>query len=64
MTVSSINSSSTPLPYNYLDSNTQPAAIVSPVVIDSTNSNDASQTQPPAPPPLPPGQGTRINQLV
>ena len=64
MSVSSINSPSAPLPYNYLDNNTQPAAIVSPVVTDNTDSNDASQTQPPTLPPLPPGQGTRINQLV
>jgi hypothetical protein len=66
MSVSSINSSSAPLPFNYLDTNnnTQPAAIVSPVVIDNTDSNDASSVQPPAPAPLPPGQGTRIDQLV
>jgi hypothetical protein len=64
MSVSSINSPSAPLPYNYLDTNTQPAAIVSPVVTGGAESNDASQTQPPAPAPLPPGQGTRVNQLV
>jgi hypothetical protein len=65
MSVSSINSPSAPLPFNYLDANnTQPAAIVSPVVTDDTDSNDASPAQPPALPPLPPGQGTRINQLV
>jgi hypothetical protein len=64
MSVSSINSPSAPLPFNYLDNNTQPAAIVSPVVTDNTDSNDASQTLPPAPAPLPPGQGTRVNQLV
>lgn len=66
MSVSSINSPSAPLPFNYLDSNsnTQPAAIVSPVATDNTGSNDASQTPPPAPAPLPPGQGTRVNQLV
>jgi hypothetical protein len=64
MSVSNINSPSAPLPFNYLDNNTQPAAIVSPVVTDNTDSNDASQTQPPAPAPLPPGQGTRVNQLV
>jgi hypothetical protein len=63
MSVSSINSPA-PLPFNYLDNNTQPAAILSPVVTDNTDSNDASQTQPPAPAPLPPGQGTRVNQLV
>jgi hypothetical protein len=64
MSVSSINSPSAPLPNHYLDNNTQPAAIVSPVVTDNTDSTDASQAQPPAPPPLPPGQGTRVNQLV
>ncbi len=67
MSVSSINSPSAPLPFNYLDANnnnTQPAAIVSPVATDSADTNDASQTQPPALPPLPPGQGTRIDQLV
>jgi hypothetical protein len=64
MSVSNINSSAAPLPYNYLDNNTQPAAIVSPVVTGDTDSNDASQTEPPAPAPLPPGQGTRVNQLV
>jgi hypothetical protein len=64
MSVSSINSPSAPLPYNYLDANTQPAAIVSPVVTGGTDSTDASTAQPPAPAPLPPGQGTRVNQLV
>jgi hypothetical protein len=64
MSVSSINSPSAPLPFNYLDSNTQPAAIISPVVTDNTDSNDAGAAQPPAPAPLPPGQGTRVNQLV
>lgn len=63
MAVSDINSPSAPLPFNYLDNNTQPAAILSPVVI-GTDSKDAGATQPPAPPPLPPGQGTRVNQLV
>jgi hypothetical protein len=70
MSVSSISSTSAPLPFNYLDknnSNTQPAGIVSPVVLpaDSNDNNtDASAAQPPAPPPLPPGQGTRVNQLA
>ena len=64
MSVSNINSSAAPLPYNYLDNNTQPAAIVSPVVTDNTDSNDAGAAQPPTPAPLPPGQGTRVNQLV
>jgi hypothetical protein len=65
MSVSSINSPSAPLPNNYLDTNnTQPAAIVSPVVTGNTDSTDAGTTQPPAPAPLPPGQGTRVDQLV
>ncbi len=64
MSVSSINSPAAPLPFNYLDNNTQPAAIISPVVTDNTDSNDADAAQPPALPPLPPGQGTRVNQLV
>lgn len=64
MSVSSINSPSAPLPFNYLENNTQPAAIVSPVVTDNTDSNDANVAPPPAPAPLPPGQGTRVNQLV
>ena len=65
MSVSSISSPSAPLPYNYLD-NTQPAAIVAAVVTpDNSNDNsDAGAVQPPAPAPLPPGQGTRIDQLV
>ena len=71
MSASSI--SSTPLPYNYLDtnSNTQPAGIVAAVVTpgtgstnDTSSNNDPTQTLPPAPAPLPPGQGTRIDQLV
>ena len=70
MSVSSVSSSSTPpLPFNYLDTNTQPAAIIAAVVTpdaspDGNGSNDASTAQPPSPPPLPPGQGTRVNQLV
>jgi hypothetical protein len=68
MSVSSISQTSAPLPFNYLDKNdnTQPAAIVAAVVTpDAGNDNtDAGASQPPAPPPLPPGQGTRVNQLV
>jgi hypothetical protein len=73
MSVSSISSTSAPLPFNYLDTNnnTQPAAIVAAVVTpdtdsnnDTSSNNDASQTLPPAPAPLPPGQGTRVDQLV
>jgi hypothetical protein len=61
MSVSSIPSSSAPLPYNYLDTNTQAAPAVA---ANSDSSDDATQVQPPAPPPLPPGQGTRVDQLV
>jgi hypothetical protein len=60
MNVSSTSSS--PLPYNYLDTNTQAAPVAS--TTDSSSSSDATSAQPPAPPPLPPGQGTRVNQLV
>jgi hypothetical protein len=63
MSVSSTNPSSAPLPFNYLDTNTQaaPAATPDPTSNDAT---DAGAAQPPAPAPLPPGQGTRVNQLV
>ena len=67
MSVSSTSSTTPPLPFNYLDTNTQPAAIMAAVVTPdaSTGDNtDASTAQPPALPPLPPGQGTRVNQLV
>jgi hypothetical protein len=71
MSVSSISSTQAPLPFNYLDtnnnSNTQPAGIVSAVVTpDSGNddNSDAGATQKAAPAPLPPGQGTRVDQLV
>ena len=67
MSVSSTSSSAVPLPFNFLDTgdNTKPAAIVSAVVTDVSNDNtDAGAAQPPARAPLPPGQGTRIDQLV
>ena len=72
MSVSSISSTQAPLPFNYLDKNTQPAGIVSAVTTpdngndNTTNNNDAGATQtlPPTPAPLPPGQGTRVDQLV
>jgi hypothetical protein len=65
MTVSS-TSSYPPLPFNYLDTNTQaaPAATADSSSSGSSDATDATATQPPAPPPLPPGQGTRVNQLV
>jgi hypothetical protein len=45
----------------------QPATAVQPQKPDATNdqdANDAGAAQPTVQPPLPPGQGTRINQLV
>lgn len=65
MSVSSV-SSSAPLPFNYLDTNTPSAspATTAPDASNDANTNDAVTAQPPAPPPLPPGQGTRVNQLV
>lgn len=35
-----------------------------PVVSNDNDTDDAGAAQPPAPAPLPPGQGTRIDQLV
>jgi hypothetical protein len=62
MSVSSISSSPAPLSTN---DNTKPTAIVSAVVTDASNENtDASEAPPPPRAPLPPGQGTRIDQLV
>ena len=46
----------------------QPATIVTqqptPPVVNNDDSDDAGAAQPAAPAPLPPGQGTRIDQLV
>jgi hypothetical protein len=65
MSVSSISSPSAPLPFNYLDTNPQPtAAPASAPDASSGDATDAGATQPQAQPPLPPGQGTRVNQLV
>jgi hypothetical protein len=62
MSVSSIPSSPPLKLVNYLDIGTpqqqQPAATA------DNDSSDAGAAQPPAPAPLPPGQGTRIDQLV
>ncbi|HET7886636.1 MAG TPA: hypothetical protein VFL62_10450 [Bradyrhizobium sp.] len=74
MSVSSVSSQQSPLPFNYLDknnSNTQPVGIVSAVVTpstgsgsDSTPGDDAGAVQKVPAAPLPPGQGTRIDQLA
>jgi hypothetical protein len=60
MSVSSISSVSAPPTYPYPDPN---AAKVPDVKTDS-DTNDATTTQPPPQAPLPPGQGTRVNQLA
>ena len=75
MSVSSISSPSAPLPYNYLDDNTKPAGIVAAVVTsdngngngndnNANNNSDSNAPQQQVRAPLPPGQGTRIDQLV
>jgi hypothetical protein len=67
MSVSSISSTSAPLPFNYLDTNNTAQVAPAAAADSSSNNNDssdASTSQPPSPPPLPPGQGTRVNQLV
>jgi hypothetical protein len=67
MSVSSINSPSAPLPFDYLDTNTQATPSAAPADGGSDSSSaaaDATSSQPPAPPPLPPGQGSRVNQLA
>ena len=62
MSVSSIPSSPPPTPVNYLDTGTaqpqQPAATA------DNDASDAGAAQQPSPAPLPPGQGTRVDQLV
>jgi hypothetical protein len=61
MSVSSIPSSPPLKLVNYLDVNTpqqQPAATA------DNDSSDAGAAQPSTPAPLPPGQGTRVDQLV
>jgi hypothetical protein len=55
-----ISSISAPTPVNLPD----PSVSKAPDVQPDDNSNDASAAQPPAQAPLPPGQGTRVNQLA
>jgi hypothetical protein len=62
MSISSIPSSPPLKLVNYLDTGTpqqQPPAATA-----DNDSSDAGAAQPSAPAPLPPGQGTRVNQLV
>ncbi|MEO6840720.1 MAG: hypothetical protein ABI192_08140 [Bradyrhizobium sp.] len=58
MTISSI-SAPPPVQPTYTASQTTP-----PVVNNDNDNDDAGAAQPPTPAPLPPGQGTRIDQLV
>jgi hypothetical protein len=58
MSISSIPASP-PTPITYSDTSAPKA----PAVHDG-DANDAGAAQPPVQAPLPPGQGTRINQLV
>lgn len=57
MSISSVPASSpAPVNYNYPDPSKQTPAPAAPV--------DSNSTSQPVQPPLPPGQGTRVNQLV
>jgi hypothetical protein len=61
MSISSVPASSpTPVNYNYPDPSKQTPAPAAPA---DSNSSEAVTSQP-VQPPLPPGQGTRVNQLV
>ena len=60
MSVSSVPvSSPTPVNYNYPDTSTKAPTPSAPA---DSNSSDGGTSQPVQP--LPPGQGTRVNQLV
>jgi hypothetical protein len=58
MSISSISSPPPVQPAYTANQNTPP------VVKNDNDNDDAGATQPPTPAPLPPGQGTRIDQLV
>jgi hypothetical protein len=57
MDVSSVSSATPVSPVQATASNPQKAA-------DDGNGSATAAYQPPSPPPLPPGQGTRVDQLV
>ena len=59
MSISSIPASPPP-PITHPDH----SATKAPEVKADGDANDAARTQPPAKAPLPPGQGTRVDQLV
>jgi hypothetical protein len=58
MSISSISSPPPVQPTYTANQNTPP------VVKNDNDNDDAGTAQPPTPAPLPPGQGTRIDQLV
>jgi len=57
MSVSSITAPAPSIPQDISAPKTPPAQT-------DASAGDASEAQPPAPAPLPPGQGTRIDQLA
>jgi hypothetical protein len=59
MSISSIPASPS-TPVSYPDT----SATKAPPAKTDSDVTDAGATEPPAQPPLPPGQGTRVNQLV
>ena len=61
MSVSSIPSSP---PLKLVDIGTQQQQQQPPAATADNDSSDAGAAQPTTPAPLPPGQGTRVNQLV
>jgi hypothetical protein len=58
MSISSISAPPAVQPAYTANQNTPP------IVNNSNDNDDAGAAQPPTPAPLPPGQGTRIDQLV
>ena len=60
MSISSIPAPAPVTPITYPDTPTTKA----PEVTANPDANDAGAAQPTVQPPLPPGQGTRVNQLV
>jgi len=59
MSISSIPASTEPTPVSYTDTSAPQAPAA-----NADDTNDAGAAQPPVQAALPPGQGTRVNQLV
>ncbi len=65
MSISSVPASSpTPVNYNYPDTNAKAPTPATPADSNSTDGTSWNGTSWAAQAPLPPGQGTRVNQLV